>query len=115
MLGQGLSSRITTLNLINYLLQLGMLIDNKTMNYQSNLSINKQYDFDNLLSEILNSELQEMRKKLERLTQFADRTPKMDKVLKMELKHLIGISESWGSYTRDKKAYKKVKTTPKLA
>jgi len=46
---EDLSSRITTLNMINALLQEKILIDQKTKNYQSNLKINPQFDFFRLL------------------------------------------------------------------
>jgi len=41
-----LSSRLTTLNMINTLLQEGVLSEDKIMNYQSKLKINEKYDFD---------------------------------------------------------------------
>jgi len=88
------------------------------MNYQSKLKINEKYDFDNLLSEILSSEAREIRNELEPLRQFTDGTPKMDKILKMTLKHLTaasitGASKMWRVSPVDKE--EKVKPTPKLA
>jgi hypothetical protein len=108
---QKLSSRLTTLNIINTLLQEGVLLEEGVMNYQSNLKINSKYDFDNLLSEVLSSQIQELRSKLEPLRRFANGTPKMDKIFKMTLKHII-ITPDWKLFGQTES--KKVKTTPKI-
>jgi hypothetical protein len=65
-----LSSRITSLNLINYLLQEGILIDNKLMNYQSRLKVNTDYPLNSLLSEIMES----ISEKLEPLQKLSTKT-----------------------------------------
>ena len=63
--GKDLSSRITTLNMINALLQEEILIDENTKNYESNLKINPGFDFYGLLLDAIKYQLQDLKKALE--------------------------------------------------
>jgi hypothetical protein len=76
-----LSSRVTTLNIIDRLVEEGILIDNKTPNYQSNLRINENYDFFQLLNTLLYRQYSELCERLEPLAQFTK-----NKKLKMNFK-----------------------------
>jgi tetratricopeptide (TPR) repeat protein len=61
---EDLSSRITTLNMINALLQEEILIDKKTKNYESNLKINPKFDFSRLLLDAIHFQLQDLQNAL---------------------------------------------------
>ncbi|MGI0034008.1 MAG: hypothetical protein ACRD97_12165 [Nitrososphaeraceae archaeon] len=61
---EDLSSRITTLNMINSLIQERVLIDDKSKNYQSNLKINPEFDFYSLLMESIYYQFKGMEKVL---------------------------------------------------
>ena len=70
---QELSSRMTTFSIIDTLKDEKMLLDNKVMNYQSNLRINPEYDFDGLLENIIQSQIQELHLKLAKFAEFTKR------------------------------------------
>jgi hypothetical protein len=65
MLKENLSSRITTLNMINALLQEEILIDDKTKSYESNLKVNPSFDFYRLLLDAIRYRLEDLKKALE--------------------------------------------------
>jgi hypothetical protein len=68
-----LSSRMTTFGIIEKLVDEKMLLDNKVMNYTSNLRINPDYDFDDLIENVLRSHTEELYLKLAKLIQFTKR------------------------------------------
>lgn len=100
---QRLSSRLTTLNIINTLLQEGLLLEEGVMNYQSNLKINPKYDFFELWAEMLYSEHSKINEKLKPLKYFIG----ADK-----LKRFSKDDKTWELFIEDK--YRKVKTIPKI-
>ena len=67
---KNISSRVTTLNMINVLLQERALIDDDSKPFQSNLKINPNFDFRELWAELLVSEHSKVNQKLEPLKQF---------------------------------------------
>ena len=78
---QGLSSRVTTLNMINALLQEGILLDEKTKNYESKLKVHPLFDFHGLLVEALRLQYYGMDKILDGLRPLLK-----NKKIKMEFK-----------------------------
>jgi hypothetical protein len=64
MFAEGHSSRITTLRNIDALLQVAILIDPKTKNYQSNLKINPRFDLYRLVFDSIYYQLQDMQEAL---------------------------------------------------
>ena len=65
-----ISSRVTTLNMINVLLQERALIDDDSIPFQSNLKINSDFDFRELWAELFVSEHLKIKKKLDPLKYF---------------------------------------------
>jgi len=78
---EDLFSRVTTLNMINALLQERILLDEKTKNYESRLKVNPEFDFEGLLIEALQVQYNGMEKILESLQPLIK-----NKNLKMEFK-----------------------------
>jgi len=81
---EDLSSRITTLNMINALLQEEILIDPKTKNYEPNLKINPHFDFYRLLVDSIYYEMEGMEKTLRSLKAFEHLVK--NKIVKMDVK-----------------------------
>jgi hypothetical protein len=81
---ENLSSKVTTVNMINALLQEGILIDPSTKTYQSTLKINPRFDFYRLLLDTIYYKMEGVTKALEPLKGF-ERLIK-DKKVKMDIK-----------------------------
>jgi hypothetical protein len=77
-----LSSKVTTITMINHLLQEGVLVDDSNRSYQSVLKVNPNYDLSGLVDQILYSEFTELNEKLKPFKKFTGRKPKLKHYVK---------------------------------